>query len=175
MRLKVKLIYGLVSILFFMVGSGLADEINLKNGDRITGEVIRMQGNLLVIKTVYAGEITITWEEVLKVKTDRPIKVVLKDDSLLEGVSQAFEESKMKIDSDMLKAPASFELSDVQAINPVEKKPFNGRRGRMSVYPTREDSFKHIVSRRQDSEDLRDAWNPCFKDNRHDGLILFKN
>jgi len=106
-----------------MTGNGMADEINLKNGDRITGEVIRMQENQLVIQTAYAGEITIAWEEVLRVKTDRPIKVVLQDDTSFEGLSQAFEESKMKLDSDMLEAPASFKLSDVRVINPVMKKP----------------------------------------------------
>ena len=123
MRLKTMFVYCMVGILLFMTGNGMADEINLKNGDRITGEVIRMQENQLVFKTAYAGEIAIAWEEVIRVKTDHPIKVVLKDDTSLEGLSHAFEESKMKLDSGMLEAPTSFKLSDVKAINPIPKKP----------------------------------------------------
>ena len=125
MRLITILVYVIVSMLFFMTSNGMADEINLKNGDRITGEVIKMQENQLVVKTAYAGEITIAWEEVLHVKTDRPIKVVLKDNTSIEGLSQTAEESKMKLDSNMLEAPTSFEISDVKAINPVTEKPLH--------------------------------------------------
>lgn len=123
MHLKTMFVYAMAGFFYLMAGNGMADEINLKNGDRITGEVIRMQENQLVTKTAYAGEIGIKWEEVIHVKTDQPIKVVLKDGTSLEGLSQDFEESKMKLDSDMLEAPTSFELSDVKAINPVTKKP----------------------------------------------------
>ena len=123
MRLKMMFVSSMIGIFLLMTGTGMADQINLKNGDRMTGQVIRMQENQLVFKTDYAGEITIAWKEVLSVKTDRPIVVVLKDDTSLEGRSQAFEESKMQLDSDMLAAPASFQLSDVKAINPVKKKP----------------------------------------------------
>ena len=89
MRLKTMFVYSMVGIFFLMIGNGKADEIKLKNGDRITGEVIRMQENLLVFKTAYAGEITIAWEEVLRVITDRPINVVLEDDTSLEEIGRA--------------------------------------------------------------------------------------
>jgi hypothetical protein len=36
-----------------------ADQITLKNGDRLTGDVIRSDAKTLVIKTEYAGDVTV--------------------------------------------------------------------------------------------------------------------
>jgi len=112
-----------VGILLLMPGIGFADEISLKNGDRITGEVVRMEENKLLVKTAYAGEITIKWEDVQSVKTERPIKIMLKDETLLEGTSDSGKKGKMKLDTAKLEKPAAFDLGDVKTINPVPKKP----------------------------------------------------
>ena len=55
----------------------MADEIHLKNGDRISGEILSMKDNKLTVKTSYAGEIGIRWSEVVNVKTDQEISVIL--------------------------------------------------------------------------------------------------
>lgn len=122
MSLKGKLLFVTGGLLILMFGSGIADEINLKNGDRITGEVVRMDEKKLIYNTPYAGEITIKWEEIRSVKTERPIKVVLMDETSLGGISESAEEGKMRLDSDKLEKPVAFNLSDVKAINPVPKK-----------------------------------------------------
>jgi hypothetical protein len=36
-----------------MPASAGADEINLRNGDRLTGEVVKMEDNILTLKTDY--------------------------------------------------------------------------------------------------------------------------
>ena len=46
----------------FTAVSASADIIYLKNEDRISGKVVRMEGGKLVVKTDYAGEITISWD-----------------------------------------------------------------------------------------------------------------
>ena len=123
MHPKRKIMFFALGLLITMTRSGIADEISLKNGDRITGEVVGMQDNKLIFKTAYAGEITIVWEDVQRVKTDRPIKVVLKDETSLEGIGESVESAKMKLDSDKIEEPVSFNLSDVKTINPAPKKP----------------------------------------------------
>ena len=42
----------------------VADEVYLKNGDRITGKLVRMGGSKLEMETAYAGIISIEWNQV---------------------------------------------------------------------------------------------------------------
>jgi hypothetical protein len=49
----------MLTVGFFIAGNSLADEVRLKNGDKLTGQVVRMEEEKLVLKTTYAGEIAI--------------------------------------------------------------------------------------------------------------------
>jgi putative salt-induced outer membrane protein YdiY len=51
------------------------------------------------------------------------VKVVLKDETALEGTPLATEEGKMMLETAKLEAPAAFSLADVKAINPLPVKP----------------------------------------------------
>lgn len=119
---KLTLFFIMSTISFVFAGYSLADEVRLKNGDKLTGQVIRMEADKLILKTTYAGEITITWQEVVAVMTDTSVKVVLKDETALEGTTKAIEDGKMKLDTGKLETPASFSMADVKAINPVPVK-----------------------------------------------------
>ncbi|MBY0341292.1 MAG: hypothetical protein K2Q19_09035, partial [Rhodocyclaceae bacterium] len=59
----------------------LADQVLLKNGDRLSGSVISKRGNTLIFKTSYAGELKIDWDEVAQLNTDKPVAVMRQDDS----------------------------------------------------------------------------------------------
>jgi len=107
--------------LCWMAGTALADEVHLKNGDRLSGELLRMEGGKLIFKTSYAGEVTINWEEVASLSTEKPLKVILTDQTAVEGATVATAAGKMKLDTGKLEQPASFALADVQAINPQPK------------------------------------------------------
>ncbi|MGD2150830.1 MAG: hypothetical protein PVF99_09500, partial [Desulfobacterales bacterium] len=65
----------MITVAFLIAGNSLADEVRLKNGDRLTGKVIRMEADKLILKTIYAGEISIVWQEVASIKTDGSVKV----------------------------------------------------------------------------------------------------
>jgi putative salt-induced outer membrane protein YdiY len=108
----------MITVAFLIAGNSLADEVRLKNGDKLTGQIVRMVENKLIFKTTYAGEITIAWQEVASVRADSSVKVLLKDETALEGTMGAIEDGKMKLDTGKLEAPASFSLADVKAINP---------------------------------------------------------
>ena len=56
----------------------LADTIIVKNGDRITGKILRTDANALVVKTDYAGEIKIDLAAVVSLTSDDPLNVVVK-------------------------------------------------------------------------------------------------
>lgn len=54
-----------------------ADQVDLKNGDRLSGTVVRYSGETLVFSTPYAKEIAIAWTEVVSLTTETPYWVKL--------------------------------------------------------------------------------------------------
>ncbi len=54
-----------------------ADQVELKNGDRLSGAVVKYTGETLVFTTPYAKEIPIAWAEVATLTTDTPYWVKL--------------------------------------------------------------------------------------------------
>jgi hypothetical protein len=54
----------------------LADVVTLKNGDKLTGAIVKKDGGDLVIKTALAGTVTVKWDQVTSIQTDGPITVV---------------------------------------------------------------------------------------------------
>jgi len=62
---------GLSSALF-------ADQVTLKNGDRLTGTVVKSDGKTLVLHTDAAGDVTIQFGAIQEIKTDQELHVSLK-------------------------------------------------------------------------------------------------
>jgi putative salt-induced outer membrane protein YdiY len=63
----------------------LADQIVLKNGDRLTGTIQKSDDKSLVLKTDYAGEVTVKWQAVQDFKSDQPLHVGLKNGETVVG------------------------------------------------------------------------------------------
>lgn len=61
-----------------LVYPAVADTITLKNGDRISGKILKTDGNAVVLKTEYAGEVKIDLAAVTSLVSDEPLNVVLK-------------------------------------------------------------------------------------------------
>ena len=78
----IKIFYTGICVLCFSmwhVMGCFADEVVMKNGDRIQGKVVALTQGKLLFKTTYAGEITITWDQVSKLSIEQPLEVTLKD------------------------------------------------------------------------------------------------
>jgi len=105
-------------IMTAFMGVAGADEVYLVNGDRITGQVMTMNDGKLVLETSYAGTINIKWEDVSELRTDAPISVILKDETVIQGISRFGLAGEMKMESDLIAAPVSLKMADVKAINP---------------------------------------------------------
>ena len=54
-----------------------ADQVTLKNGDRVTGAIVKKVGGVLTIKSTYMGTISLPWDQVSEVRSDTPLTVVL--------------------------------------------------------------------------------------------------
>ena len=122
-------------VLLLVSAPGWSDEVQLANGDRISGEVLSMEQGELRIETSYAGTIAVQWDQVANISTDDPLQVVLSDETSLQGSTEKAEPGKMKLKMGRIVETVSFDLAEVQAINPEpeEDKPAVKLSGRVNV------------------------------------------
>jgi hypothetical protein len=57
----------------------IKEELTLKNGDRLTGQLLNSTGAEIKFKSDLAGEVTVAWENVKELKTKREFAIVPKD------------------------------------------------------------------------------------------------
>jgi putative salt-induced outer membrane protein YdiY len=67
------------------VSDVLADQIILKNGDKITGSIVKKDGDSIVIKTESAGIVTVLWSAVEKIIADNTLNLTLTDGQVIKG------------------------------------------------------------------------------------------
>ncbi|MBP8203297.1 MAG: DUF481 domain-containing protein [Pseudomonas sp.] len=50
-----------------------ADTVWLNNGDRLSGEIVLLDGGKLALKTKYAGQVLIAWKDIDTLRSDKPL------------------------------------------------------------------------------------------------------
>ena len=62
-----------------------ADQVVLKNGDRLSGTIVRSDNENLTMKSEFVGEVKIQWAAIEQLSSDRPVYVLLKDGQIIFG------------------------------------------------------------------------------------------
>jgi putative salt-induced outer membrane protein YdiY len=62
-----------------------ADQVVMRNGDRVTGTIIKQDGKAITIKTDLFGVVTAPWDQVVSLQSEQQVNVVLKDGRTLLG------------------------------------------------------------------------------------------
>jgi YD repeat-containing protein len=62
-----------------------ADQVSLKNGDRLTGAIVKSDAKTLVIKTEAAGDVTIQWSAIDAITSTQPLHVGLAGGQMIVG------------------------------------------------------------------------------------------
>ncbi|HEV8133394.1 MAG TPA: DUF481 domain-containing protein [Pyrinomonadaceae bacterium] len=75
--------------LILLSGQAIADQITLKNGDRVTGKIVKSDGGKLVVKTELIGDVSVDLSAVTNITTDRPMHLTLADGRTVSGVMTA--------------------------------------------------------------------------------------
>ncbi len=77
----------LVSLLslFFLSCPAFSDQVTMKNGDRLTGTITKSDNKALVIKSDFAGEVTIQWDAVDQISSSGPLHVATQDGKTVVG------------------------------------------------------------------------------------------
>ena len=92
-----------------------ATVVALKNGDRMTGRIVKMENKRLKIDLPSAGIIKIRWEDVQSVTTERPMSVMLYGEADLPEGSGERDLDRMILST--LGKDGTIRLEDVRAIN----------------------------------------------------------
>ena len=62
-----------------------AEQVTLKNGDRLTGTILNVSDKKLTIKTEHAGTVTIDWDAVAQFSSEQPMVVVRTNKQVVSG------------------------------------------------------------------------------------------
>lgn len=100
--------------LALLVSSAAADEVRLKNGDRLTGTIKSVVQEKLTIKTEYGGDVVVDLKHVDSFATDGPHKVTLVDGEELKG-KLAWKDGRLTVTAEP--APREVEPARFRAVN----------------------------------------------------------
>lgn len=114
------------------VAPSAADEIRMKNGDVLRGEIVKKETDRVIFKTSYAGEIPIQWSEVANLISDKPLHAVLVDGTALQGTLVLTDPGSGKMESVKVRdevannempeqelPEANFDLASMKYLNPT--------------------------------------------------------
>jgi putative salt-induced outer membrane protein len=62
-----------------------ADHITLKNGDRLSGTVVKSDGKTLVLHTEFAGDVTVNFDAITQITTEEELHVTTSDKKTVVG------------------------------------------------------------------------------------------
>jgi hypothetical protein len=97
-----------------------ADQVVLKNGDIVTGSIVKKDGGKLTLKSEFLGEVSMPWSAVQSIRTDEPVTVELPGDQKAVGKLQTEGETLQVVGpAETRSAP----LSQVGGVrNPAEQR-----------------------------------------------------
>jgi len=120
------LVRGAIALATLACGSALADTVTLKNGDRLTGTIVRKENGTLILKTAYAGELKIKWSEVVTLATDGAVDLQLADGGDLNSRLAPGAAGSVAAEAPPAGAPRAIPLDRIAFINPTPEQSGKG-------------------------------------------------
>src|SRR5215470_16787053 len=74
-----------IGIFSLLVGHAAADQVTLKNGDRLSGTIVKSDGKTLVLHTDYAGDVTLKFDAVSGLQSSEQLHVELQGGKTTAG------------------------------------------------------------------------------------------
>ena len=94
------------------------DEVIIDNGDRLTGVVKTTKEGKLILETSYAGEVKVQLSDIKRIMTDKPVKLVLEDDTQVSGTLSTSNGTEMAIRGDSGSELQPVLMTQITSINP---------------------------------------------------------
>ncbi|HUW29297.1 MAG TPA: DUF481 domain-containing protein [Sulfuriferula sp.] len=105
----------------FFISSAQADQVLLNNGDRLSGKIMRMEGDKLILKTSWGlpgKEIGLSWSSVAQIELSTPARVVLQTGEF-DGTVEPDGRGGMQVATGQINGKV-LRRDDILAINPVQ-------------------------------------------------------
>lgn len=112
------LLYSMLICSVLLSVSAGADEVFLRNGDRVSGTVVRLTDGKLVIASDAAGELTVDVAHIQTIATTEPVTVHLEDGTVFNRRLVAGQPGQFQIEADETLRAQTFLLTDLASINP---------------------------------------------------------
>jgi putative salt-induced outer membrane protein YdiY len=97
-----------------------ADEIILKNGDRLSGDIVEMEKEVLTLKTSYAHDVQVEWKEVQSLTSSQSFRIKTVDDTTVQGVISSPAPGQLVVSSPEGGTSAPIPLASVATIEKIE-------------------------------------------------------
>jgi putative salt-induced outer membrane protein YdiY len=102
-------------VFLFCTSAALADQVSLKNGDRLTGTITKSDGKSLVLHTADLGDVTINWSAIQNIQASEALHVQGPDGTTAVGtVTTSDSNLEVATSAGRVAVP----ISGVQAISP---------------------------------------------------------
>jgi putative salt-induced outer membrane protein YdiY len=69
----------------FITSAAFADQITLKNGDHLSGTIVKSDGKALVLHTEFAGDVTVQFAAITQITTDKELHISTSDKKTVVG------------------------------------------------------------------------------------------
>lgn len=103
-------------------GALRADRIVLKDGDRVTGEIVKKDGATLTVKSKNFGVVTLKWDDIETIATDQPLHVVLPGN---RTVKAALQTQGDRVEVAVPGAPETYAPAEIAALrNDAEQRTY---------------------------------------------------
>ena len=122
---------GTLLLLLASVALADVDKVTLKNGDRFSGTIVSGDGKTLLMKTEFAGDVTIKWDAVTAIESSQDLHLTLKDGQRISGKVSTTDGKFVVAGAAATVAPADKD-SIVAVRNDVEQKSFDTEAEKMA-------------------------------------------
>jgi hypothetical protein len=117
--------------LFLFAAAVRADQVTLKNGDRLTGSIVSGDGKTLLLKTEFEGAVTVQWDAITAIESTDNLNLTLKDGQRLSGKVTTTDGKFVVAGAPAGAAPAAKETI-VAVRNDAEQKTFDTETEKMA-------------------------------------------
>jgi putative salt-induced outer membrane protein YdiY len=105
-------------IIGILLPAARADQVVLKNGDRVTGSIIKKDDKNLTIKTDPFGMIAAPWDQVVSIIAEKPLNIALKDGRTLQGT---FTSTDGKVEVTTSQTKINIALADLSTLRNADE------------------------------------------------------
>ena len=103
----------------FLLGYAHADEVIMKNGDRLQGKIVSMESGKLVFETAYAGKVTIAWDQVARLTSEDILEISLPDkEETFKGKAITAEDGTLILKPETGPATEPIAIDQVKTLEP---------------------------------------------------------